>query len=107
MYKTNGNQEQKWDVLIPVVHSIARISDDFEINIEPPKFRRNNSDGHVSIKFPKNFKAHGELTDFLAKLFILADEFELEDGIIWHFRIKEVYIWDENLHADDVDIEDL
>lgn len=99
MYVTNGDKEQRWDEAVEIAKQISDVSSDFEIRIEPPKFRRENSDGEITITLPSGFSARENLKKNIAQIISLADEFVFVLPCEFILRWNDVYLWDEDIHA--------
>lgn len=99
MYVTNGDKEQRWDEAVEIAKQILDVSSEFEIRIEPPKFRRENSDGEITIALPSGFSARENLKKNIAEIISLADEFVFAFPGAFVLRWNDVYIWREDIHA--------
>ena len=107
MWIADSNKEQRWDLMTEIAHDILEKAGDFKSECKPPKFRDGETSGYIAFEPIPEFVAKGNFKENLSKLFLIADEFQLWSGNKWVFRITEVYHWDENVHADDIDINEL
>ena len=106
MYVANGDKERRWDDAVEIASEISNISEDFKVEISPPKFRKENSNGEILISIPMNFVARGKLKNNLEKVISFADEFEVRHGNLWAARWINVYSWSDSVRADVVIEED-
>lgn len=103
MWVANGDKEKRWDNAMQKAESIYKVTKDFKWEVEPPKFRKENSSGEIRLQIPANFILRGKTKEDISNLINLADEFEIYNRYIWIMRWNNVYSWDETIHIEEID----